>query len=143
MSSLKALLNSKSFDSVTTSNLEMTNINSRKRGAALEEWLLRKFPELYRKSHDLESTTVAVNDVENQPLTLRTNSYNRISMQHPDSKQDIISSEYYLLPKGDLFALKKEHLSNRVDNGYHKELKSCMDGDLEVEIDKPINLSLS
>ncbi|VDM99083.1 unnamed protein product [Onchocerca ochengi] len=70
MSSLKALLNSKSFDSVTTSNLEMTNINGRKRGAALEEWLLRKFPELYRKSHDLESTTVAVNDVENQPLSM-------------------------------------------------------------------------
>ncbi|VDK67202.1 unnamed protein product [Onchocerca ochengi] len=77
------------------------------------------------------------------PKTLRTNSYNRISMQRPDSKQDIISSEYYLLPKGDLFALKKEHLSKRVDNGYHKELKSHMDGDLEVEIDKPINLSLS
>ncbi|VBB26284.1 unnamed protein product [Acanthocheilonema viteae] len=173
MSSLKALLNSKSFDSVTTSNLEMTSSSGRKRGAALEEWLLRKFPELYRKSHDLESTTVTANDVENQPLnlikrsrrdvkakdeaptvytdctscvypkTLRTNSYNRVSVQHPDSKHDIVSSEYYVLPKGDLFTLKNEHLLKRVDNGYHRELKSHTDGDLEIETDKPINLSLS
>lgn len=70
MSSLKALLNSKSFESVTTSNLEITSSNGRKRGAVLEEWLLRKFPELYRKSHDLESTTVTANDVENQPLSM-------------------------------------------------------------------------
>ncbi|EFO27388.2 hypothetical protein LOAG_01099 [Loa loa] len=146
MSSLKALLSSKSFDSVTTSNLEMTSNNGRKRGAALEEWLLRKFPELYRKSHDLESTTVPANDVENQPLnlvkrcrrdvevkneapivytgctghlypkTLRTNSYNRVSVQRSNSKHDIISSEYYVLPKGDPFTLKNEHLSRRVDN---------------------------
>lgn len=48
----------------------MTSNNSRKRGAALEEWLLRKFPELYRKSHDLQSSTVAANDIENQPLSM-------------------------------------------------------------------------
>lgn len=70
MSSLKALLNSRSFDSVTTCNLDVSNSNGRKRGAALEEWLLRKFPELYRKSHDLDSSTVAANDVENQPLSM-------------------------------------------------------------------------
>ncbi|VDK76853.1 unnamed protein product [Litomosoides sigmodontis] len=184
MSSLKALLNSKSFDSVTTSNHQMTSNSSRKRGAVLEEWLLRKFPELYRKSHDLESSTGTANDVENQPLNLvkrnrpdaevkdeepkmgplRTNGYNRVSVQRPESKHDIISNEYYVLPKGDLFILKNEHLSKRLDNdrraseyvrvvlivpplievsyeGYQP--KSYRDGDFEVETDKPINLSLS
>uniref|UniRef100_A0AAF5PHE3 C2H2-type domain-containing protein n=1 Tax=Wuchereria bancrofti TaxID=6293 RepID=A0AAF5PHE3_WUCBA len=170
MSSLKTLLNSKSFDSVTTSNLEMTNSNGRKRGAVLEEWLLRKFPELYSKSYNLGSTSVSTNDVENQPLnlvkrsrrdievknetpvayagcagrlypkTLRANRYNRVFVQRSDSKQDIISSEYYVQPKGDLFNLKNEHLSKQVENRYHKELKSHMDG---VETDKPVNLSLS
>ncbi|KAK6110709.1 hypothetical protein QQG55_40785 [Brugia pahangi] len=148
----------------------MTNNNGRKRGAVLEEWLLRKFPELYSKSHNLGSTSVLTNDVENQPLnlvkrsrrnvevknetpivytgctgrlcpeTLRANRYNRVSVQRSDSKQDIISSEYYELPKEDLFNLKNEHLSKQVENRYHKELKSHMDG---VETDKPVNLSLS
>ncbi|KAM3725471.1 putative zinc finger protein [Dirofilaria immitis] len=158
---------------MTTSNLEITGSNGRKRGAALEEWLLRKFPELYMKSHNLENTSIAVNDVENQPLnlvkrskrdvemknepsivytdytnhlypkTLRTSSYNRASMQRSDSKQGIIGSEYYVLPKEDLFALKNKHMSKEEDNRYQKELKSHIDDDLGVEIDKPINLSLS
>uniref|UniRef100_A0A0R3S1N7 C2H2-type domain-containing protein n=1 Tax=Elaeophora elaphi TaxID=1147741 RepID=A0A0R3S1N7_9BILA len=77
------------------------------------------------------------------PKTLRTNSYNRVSVQRSDSKHDNISSEYCVLPKDDLFTLKNEHLSERVNNGYRKELKSHADNDLEVEPDKPINLSLS
>uniref|UniRef100_A0A915PCD8 C2H2-type domain-containing protein n=1 Tax=Setaria digitata TaxID=48799 RepID=A0A915PCD8_9BILA len=174
MSSLKALLNSKTFDSVATSNFEMASSNCRKRGAALEEWLLRKFPELYKKSHDLVTTTATTNDVENQPLnlvkrskpdvevrnevptlyaictdplspkTLRTNTYNRLSMQRSDSTQDITSSECYTLPKRNLTTLKDEHLLEWIDNNEcQKKLRSSADSDLEVETDKPINLSLS
>lgn len=54
-------------------------------------------------------------------IALRTNSYNRVPMQCPDSKH-IISSEYCVLPKGDLFTLKNEHLLERVHNG---KLNQC------------------
>lgn len=50
-------------------------------------------------------------------IALRTNCYNRVSVQRPESKHDIISNEYYVLPKGDLFILKNEHLSKRLDDG--------------------------
>lgn len=75
MSSLKALLSAKTFDSVATtltSNPELTNTNGRKRGAVLEEWLLRKFPELYEKtkSDGSENTAIHENDVENKPLSM-------------------------------------------------------------------------
>ncbi|VDM98351.1 unnamed protein product [Thelazia callipaeda] len=154
MNSLKALLNAKSFESLPTSNPEVTNNSCRKRGALLEEWLLRKFPELYKKSHDIECATITGNDVENQPLkknslfvsdlvkrsridlelktdacgthtsctghlspkTLRINSNNLVNVERTDSRQQVASNDYWVLPKGDLISLKDEQLLKQVDS---------------------------
>ncbi|VDK28198.1 unnamed protein product [Gongylonema pulchrum] len=179
MSSLKALLSATTFDTVDntlTSNPELENANCRKRGAVLEEWLLRKFPELYEKSQmdEPSSTAMRVNDVENQPLnlvkrikhdadmeteatstftyspdhssskTLRTSGYNQVHAQLLDTEQETIINEHTVLPKAELVKLSGRYFWQQISDGCRKKLlEPCNVEDIGIQVEKPINLSLS
>lgn len=73
MSSLKALLSVKTLETVKM-NPEVDYSNTKKRGAALESLIFKKFPELYEDGGECANNQAkmisATPENENQPLSM-------------------------------------------------------------------------